>query len=154
MLKSTDARQQGFTLIEMVIAIVVLGVGLAGLLLAFSTVSRHNADPLINKQMFAVAQEIMEEIALKPYTAVANTAPASCARDTYNDISDYDGYSASQICDMEGTPIANLAAYSLDVSVAVSALDGIAEAKKITVTVGHATGNVSLVSWRTNYGGS
>lgn len=154
MSKSTDAAQRGFTLIEMVIAIVVLGVGLAGLLLAFTTVSRHNADPLISKQMLVVAQEIMEEITLKPYSAASNAAPASCARDTFNDLSDYNGYSASQICDMEGTPIANLSAYSLNVSVVVSTLDGITEAKKITVTVGHSTGNVSLVSWRTNYGGT
>jgi len=154
MLKSTESGQRGFTLIEMVIAIVVLGVGLAGLLLAFSTVSRNNADPLISKQMLAVAKEIMEEIALKPYTEQINDPPASCARDTFNDISDYDGYSASQICDIEGTAIANLSAYSLNVSVVVSTLNGIAEAKKITVTVGHSTGNISLVSWRTNYGGT
>ena len=60
-------RQRGLSLVEMVIAIVILGVGLAGVLLAFSTVTRGSADPVVTQQMLAIAEEMLEEIQLKPY---------------------------------------------------------------------------------------
>ena len=65
-------RPRGFTLPEAILAIVVLGVGLAGLLLAFATVAKSSADPVLQQQMMAVAQELLEEIQLKPYAPAAN----------------------------------------------------------------------------------
>lgn len=157
MLKSNKhqvSKVRGFSLVEMIVAIVILGVGMAGLLLTFSTVSRHNADPVIAKQMLALAEELMEEVMLKPYSdAVVNAAPSGCARDTYNDVSDYDNYATSgSVCDIEGTTIPSLNGYSVSIDVTVSALGGIAAAKKITVTVSHGSDSISLVSWRTAYG--
>ena len=144
-------RQRGFTLPEAILAIVVLGVGLAGVLLAFSTVGRNSADPVLRKQAAAIAQELMEEITLKPYTAAANTAPAGCARDTSNDISDYHGYSSTGICTVDGVAIAALAKFNLSVSVAAGTLSGVAAARKITVTVTQGGESLALVSWRTDY---
>lgn len=149
-----SSKARGFSLVEMIVAIVILGVGMAGLLLTFSTVSRHNADPVIAKQMLALAEELTEEVMLKPYSnAVVNAAPSGCARDTYNDVSDYDNYATTgSVCDIEGTTIASLNGYSVAIDVTVSALGGIAAAKKITVTVSHGSDSIELVSWRTAYG--
>jgi len=145
-------RQRGFTLIEMTVAIVVLGVALAGLATAFTIVPAHSTDPLITKQLLAVAEEFMEEIQLKPYDVAANTAPSGCARDTFNDVSDYNNYPAShQICTVDGVPVADLTAYALSIKVTNSTLSGTA-AKFIEVTVSRGRDSFTLVGWRTDYG--
>jgi len=144
--------QQGLTLIEMMVAIVILGVGLAGVLLAFSTVTRASADPVINEQMLAIAEELLEEIELKPYAVSANAAPAPCARNTFNDVLDYDGYtSASGICTIDGTPIPSLATYTVQVSVQPGALAGLGAARRIDVTVTHGSSSLTLTGWRTDF---
>lgn len=143
---------RGFTLPEALLAIVVVGIGLAGLLLVFSTVTRGNANPLLRQQMTAIAQELMEEIQLKPYASASNSAPAGCARDTYNDVSDYQGYATSgQICTVDGVAIAELASYSVSVGVAAGSLAGVAAARRITVTVTRGSDSFALTGWRTDY---
>jgi MSHA pilin protein MshD len=145
-------RRRGFTLVEMIVAIVILGVGVAGVMLAFSTASRGSADPLVHQQMIAIAEEMLEEAMLKPYAPAANSAPAACARDTYNDVSDYNGYATTnKICAIDGTPIPALASYSVSVSVSAGTLSGVSAAKRITVTVTHGSASVTLTGWRTDY---
>ena len=144
-------HQRGFTLPEAILAIIVLGVGLAGLLLAFSTVARNSGDPVLRKQAVAIAQALIEEITLKPYASSANTAPSGCARDTYNDISDYHGYTSAGICTVDGVAIAALTGFNVSVSVAAGTLSGVAAARKISVTVTQGGESLSLVSWRTDY---
>jgi len=144
-------RQRGFTLPEALLAIIVIGVGLAGVLLAFSTVARHGADPVLRKQMAAIAQELVEEIQLKPYAAAANSAPSGCARDTFNDVRDYNGYSSTGFCTVDGVAIPALANFNVAATVASATLGGVGAALKVTVTVQHAGETLRLVGWRTDY---
>lgn len=141
----------GFTLPEALLAIVVIGVGLTGVLAAFGSVTRHSADPVLHKQMIAIAQALMEEIQLKPYAVAAHTAPVGCARDTYNDVRDFHGYSSTGICTVDGVAIPALAGFSVAASVAGGTLGGVAAALKITVTVQHGGESLQLVGWRTDY---
>jgi len=150
--KPQHHQQRGFTLIEMVLAIVVLGVGLAGVLIAFSTVTRGSADPVVAQQMLAIAEEMMEEIQLKPYLAAPNAAPAACARNTWNDVLDYNGYATSgQICTIDGTAIPSLAGYSVQVTVVAATLAGVGAARRIDVTVTRGTSSFTLTGWRTDF---
>ncbi len=143
--------RRGFTLPEALLAIVVIAVGLTGVLAAFGSVTRNSADPVVHKQMVAVAQKLMEEIQLKPYAVAPHTAPAGCARDTYNDVRDYNGYSSTGVCTVDGVAIPALAGLRVGASVASGTLGGVAAALKITVTVQHSGQTLTLVGWRTDY---
>ena len=59
--------QRGMTLIELLVFIVVVSLGLAGVLTVFNQVVRHSADPLVAKQALAVADALLEEILLKDF---------------------------------------------------------------------------------------
>lgn len=59
--------QRGMTLIELVVFIVVVSVGLAGVLSVFNVVVKGSADPLVTKQALAVADSLLEEILLKDF---------------------------------------------------------------------------------------
>lgn len=58
----------GLSLIEVVVFIVVLGVGFAGMLILYNQATRASVDPLVRKQALAIAQSMLEEIELRPYT--------------------------------------------------------------------------------------
>lgn len=150
-LPSGSPLARGFTLPEALIALMVIGIGLAGLMLAFGNSLRGDGDALVQRQMGAIAQELLEEIQLKPYTAAANTAPAGCARDTFNGVSDYHNYSSTGMCTIDGVAVPQLASYSVSISVTVATLGGVAAAKRIVITVSQGGRSLQLVGWRTDY---
>lgn len=149
---SSRRRARGMTLIELVIAILILGVGLAGVLLAYSTVTRGSSDPVVRKQLLSIAEEMLEEIQLKPYAAAVNAAAGGCARTTWNDLMDYHGYTTTnQVCTIDGTPVATLAGYSLRVTVQAATFGGLSAARRIDVTVSRGSDQLTLTGWRLDY---
>ncbi len=147
------------TLIELIVAIVIIGIGLTGVLLTFTTTVRHSADPMVRKQLSAIADEMMEEILLKPFAVTAPNPPfAGCARDTYNDVRDYNGYSAVNICDIDGATVLSQVGVSVSVSPPAAlpaSLSGVAATDQLTVRVNVTRGSesYSLTGWRTCYAG-
>lgn len=143
-------RHSGFSLIEVIIAMLLISVGVVGLLSAMNTTVKGSADPMVRKQAIAVAESLLEEIALKEFSDPGG--PPCAARSCFDDVSDYNGYSAAGIKDIEGNDIGGLAAYSVSVEVAGEALGsiGAAASKKITVTVTAPGGEViNLSTYRT-----
>ncbi|MGE5467836.1 MAG: prepilin-type N-terminal cleavage/methylation domain-containing protein [Ignavibacteria bacterium] len=155
-------RASGFTLIELIVAVVVIGVGLAGVLSAFSTVVKSSADPLVAKQMLAVAEELMEEIRTRQF-AVTGAAPANAltpcgaaaSRAAFDDVFDYNAYATTSVCDMDGNAVGGLTGYSVSVAVVTHADLGAsvpaANLARITVTVAHSGQSLTLVGWRSSY---
>jgi len=145
-------RQQGFTLIEVIIFIVVVSAGLVGILAVSNTVVKSSADPMVRKQAVAIAESLLEEIVLKEY---ANPAGGYSGTDRaqFDDVDDYAGYATTGIKDVSGSAVAGLERYNVAVAVAATAdLTGVA-AKKITVSV-TVTGSseaISLTGYRSNY---
>src|SRR5262245_40965898 len=77
------AAQRGLRLIELIIFIVVVSIGLAGVLMALNVAAARSADPMMRKQALAAAESLLEEIALQPFTycdpADSATATATSA---------------------------------------------------------------------------
>lgn len=150
---------RGFTLLELIVAMVVISVGLAGLLMAFNVAMRHSADPVVNKQMLAVAEGLIDEILLKPH-AVNGVAPAnlpvSCAsagavRVDFDDVRDYHAYETNGLCDIDGEAVAGLAAYRVRVDVLSGTWQGIPEVLTIQVSVTRDQQTLTLTGRRTPY---
>ena len=58
----------GVTLIELIVFIVIVGLAMAGVLAAFNTITAASADPQVRKQVLAIAESLMDEVALMPFT--------------------------------------------------------------------------------------
>lgn len=71
------------TLIELLVFIVVVSVGLLGILSVINYVTRSNTDPLVQKQCLAIAEALLEEVEMQPFTycdpADAQAATATSA---------------------------------------------------------------------------
>lgn len=155
-----NRRMAGVTLVELIIAIVIIGAALGGLVAAFTRANLASADPVITQQMLAIGESMLEEVLLKPFDVTADEV-AEPARAQFNDVRDYDrlddadpGYASSGIRDIDGEPIAGLEAYGVSVRVESNgvALTGVpaGNALRVTVTVSHGERRLSLTGWRTN----
>jgi len=144
-------RQKGFTLIELIIFIVVVGAGLAGILAVSSTSIKSSADPLVRKQALAIAESLLEEIVQKEY-ANPTGGYSGASRTLFDDVDDYNNYTSASIVDGAGNTIAGLSTYSISPAVAVTAttVNGVS-AKKVVVSVTGPQGVVSVSGYRANY---
>lgn len=62
------ARQRGISFVELIIFMVIIGVGLAGILNAMNLTTRVSTDPLVRKQALMLAEGLMEEVQLARFT--------------------------------------------------------------------------------------
>jgi len=170
---SARASQSGLSLIELVVAIVVIGVGVAGVLAAFNVAVLGSADPLPDKQAISAAEALLEEVELAPFTycdpddpiAATATGAGACATKEdigqepgdarpFDNVSDYNGVNLNPITDVSGAAVPGLAGYSASIAVANAALNGLAadESLLITVTVTAPGGRTyTLQGYRTRY---
>ncbi|MGQ3051751.1 MAG: type IV pilus modification PilV family protein [Roseateles sp.] len=172
-------RVRGLTLIELLLFVVVVGIALSAMLKVFVTATAASADPMIRRQQLAIAESLLREVMLMPFTwcdpndpnVETATGTGDCssvevsgpeagqtrynAANPFNNVNDYAGFSMSGIRDITNTAVAGLGGYGASVAVAAAALDSIGaggEALKITVTVTAPGGDViSLQGWRTRF---
>jgi MSHA pilin protein MshD len=115
---------QGFTLIELIVFIVIVSVGIAGVLASLNISVQHSADPLQPKQALAIAEATLESMLLKSY-ADLSPAPASTTPVT--------GYTAT-VTVTTGDTIGTVTATRIQVSVTTP-----------------SSGSITLTGYRTNY---
>jgi len=132
------SRQLGLTLIELVIAMVVIGIVAVTLLGALSTISSKSGDPLPRQQAIAVAESYLAEIRLKQFESVAACSATPASRPLYSQTCHYNGLSDPQPRDQFGNNIPNLQNYAVSVAISNStALPGIGatDQQRIQITV-------------------
>ena len=145
----------GFTLIELVVAMVIIGVGLAGVMTAYNQVVLSSVNPLVRKQLLSVAEGMMEEVMLEQFAPAAGVI-VGCNRAAADDVRDYDGYD-QPVCDVDGNALAELNGYRVAVAVADDVLTGVAAAVavpalRVTVTASSGADEMELTGWRTDIG--
>lgn len=146
---------RGVTLIELLMAIVVLAIGVAGITRLSAELTRTSADPLVQRQAIAIAESYAEEVALRPFcdpnmdvdgnpatplvcrTDCTASACSGCrvsgaategSRALFDDVCDYNGLNDNGAVDQSGAAIAGLEGYSVSVAVVDTATLGSAPA--------------------------
>jgi len=61
-------HRAGLSLVELLIFIVVVGVGIAGILVVYDRAVIGSADPLARKQALAIAESLLSEVLAQPFT--------------------------------------------------------------------------------------
>ena len=147
------ARDQGFTLIETVIVIVVLGLSL-GVMIPFTMSLMNSADSVLTQQAALLAQEKLEQIVADrldkttPRGFVYATTPGNYPAE--NPITGVTGFNRSVaiVC----VTTANLNAAGTAPNPSCSLSDVRTDYAHVTVTVSNAVlGNVTAVTMLANY---
>lgn len=145
---TTRPRQRGFTLVELIIFIVVVGAGVAGILSVMNQVVRNSADPMLTKQAAALADSVLEEVLQKAYADPDGTNVGETGRTDWDNVDDFSGATQASFA----LP-ASLAGYTLTVAVSdgTAALGAAARRVVVTVTVPAGGGSVVLTGYRADY---
>ena len=154
---SIRSRAGGLSLIELIIFIVVVAIAVTGVLIVLTTTAKSSSDPALRKQMLAIAESLLEEVELMPFTycdpddanVLAATSTAGCtvasnaegaaspqaseARGSlatpFDNVWDYNGFTMTGITDISNiTVIPGLSGYRAAVSVSAGALNTITSA--------------------------
>jgi MSHA pilin protein MshD len=157
-------RQRGVTLIETIVLMVMLSVGVIGLVTAMNPLIRASADPMVTKQMVAIAESLLNEIEHQPNTwcdpddtnAATAQSYAGCATNPQNvlgptpnterrdgsgpsgqffdNVRDYAGFAMDNIADPAGGSV--VAGYRAEVAIVeVGATFGIPADAALAITV-------------------
>jgi len=177
----SSSRQRGLSLVEVVVFIVVLGIALAGMAVIYNQLTLASVDPVVRKQAVAIANSLMEEIQLRPFTLCDPDDPNVFAAPTpacgtpegigtegletrygpiifYDNVSDYDTFEmAGSIQDISNNTITELNGYSARVDIINAGTDFTPAvpadaALRVTVIVtGPANVRVILQGYRLRY---
>ncbi len=142
----TESRQRGFTLIELIIFIVVVSAGLAGILSVMNAVVKSSADPMVRKQAMALADSILEEILLHDYADPDGSSAGETDRTNWDNVDDFHGKTQSDF-----TLPTDLAGYAVAIAVADGSATLGVPARRVTVTVSRGAETIAMTGYRANY---
>jgi len=166
--------------VELIVFMVVVSAALAGVLQIFVQAGASSADPMIRRQALAIAESLLQEVQLMPFTfcdpddanvdLAADSAGCSqpenlgpeagesryAGSTPFDNVNDYHGFSMSGIRDLGDSAVSGLERYHASVTVAAAALGSIGagsgDALRITVSVSGPGGEtITLQGYRTRH---
>ena len=114
-------RRSGFSMVEALIAVTITTIGGAALLTSIGAAVRTSTDAAHRAVARGLAEQMIDEIAAQRFPAPINPTPSGTSRSSFDDIDDYDGWSARPPQDREGHPMGTEG--GTDSGVAVPRLD-------------------------------
>lgn len=129
-------HQRGFTLIELIVAIVIISVAVGGVMLVFVIALTYSADPQQQQQAVAIGEAYLDEILARGYDDPDGSNVGE-SRATFDNVGDYDGINQAPT-DQDGNAILPLAEYTVSVSVTDSSFGPAGEsvaARRVDVRV-------------------
>ncbi|MDR9424110.1 MAG: type II secretion system protein [Marinobacter sp.] len=169
---TTPSCQQGATLVELIMTIVIISVAIAGVVGAFSLMTGRSADPLNQSRAVALSQLYMDEIFAKKFAegspvgggAVDSNGDADCSdpgddgesRSTFNDVDDYHGLFDDPPRNSEEVTLGGYSGFTVSISVQCDGSQfGFSEnyqAKRVDITIADPSGNNYVFSaYRGNF---
>jgi MSHA pilin protein MshD len=123
------------TLVEVVIAIVIIAIAVSAVLGVLARNVEHSADAMILTQGITIAEAYLEEISLKPFSD-PDGIDGEIGRANFDDVDDYDSLVDAGAADQFGNAIPGLGGYTVSVAVSPSsALPGVAAADAYRIDV-------------------
>lgn len=114
--------QRGFSLVELILAIVIISVAVGGVMLVFVVAFTHSANPMQQQQAVAIAEGYLDEILARRYDD-PDGSNAGESRSTYDDVSDYNAIvNQSPPRDQDGNVLTGLENYIVNVTVTNSSI--------------------------------
>jgi len=133
-------QQQGVTLVELVISMVIISIVVVGIFGALGSMAGSSGDPVPRTQAVAIAEAYLEEVRLQQYATVGScpavAAPGTRAQYSYS--CQYQGLTNSGAQDQFGNVIVGLENYQISINIfQTTALGTItaADAQRIEVRV-------------------
>ena len=160
MTRRAGTWQRGATLVELVVSIVVISVGLAGVLVVMERTTRTSGDPMVQYQAIAIAEAYLEEALLKEFNDPDGVGGET--RVTFDDVNDYNGLTDNGAIDQNGQAIVGLEQYRVTMTVTAEAFNAVgpapavpvASARRVQVTVTPPFGSAIVMgAWRFDYAG-
>jgi type II secretory pathway pseudopilin PulG len=134
--------QRGITLIEVVIATVIIAAVGGTIVGVLSTMARNSAASMTQAQSTSIANAYLQEILSRSFTCTG----APILRRDFNCVAHYNGIDEAPT-DRFGNPVPNLGNYRVRVSVVQSAIGPIpaADVRRVTVTVNDPFGGATVL---------
>ena len=108
------------SLIELVVAIVVVSICLTGAFALVDATVRRSVDPMLERQSTSIAEAYLEEILQQAYFDPDDGTPCpapEAERSLFDNVCDYDGLSEAGARDQTGAAVSGLDGYRVSVSV-------------------------------------
>ncbi len=114
----------GFTLIEALLASVILAMVVGAVIMPFTAGAANTAQNVRSTLAVNLAQDLMEEILAKPFHDPNSSEAGETGRSNWDDMDDYDGYSEAEgeIAGFDGVTVDDPAAVALTRSATVESV--------------------------------